>query len=134
MSYKTFNQSCCSPVIFLAKLAELNQALESSDDFYIPQSVADEIKVKSDPVSQTVQVIIDSGDIQVQALNLSTLFNNLNQRLGKGESEAIAPGIKLNAYYVLLDDSGVRREARRLGWNVKGTLAKTYCCLAHLLH
>lgn len=51
------------------------------------------------------------------------LSNSLNQRLGKGESEAIALGIQLKAGYVLLDDSTARREARKLGLNIKGTLA-----------
>lgn len=112
-----------SPLIFLAKLGYLNQFVESSDNFYIPQSVADEIRVKSDPASQTVQALINSGSLQVWASNLTTLVNSLNQRLGKGESEAIALGIELNADYVLLDDSTARREARRLGLNIRGTLA-----------
>ncbi|MCY7277252.1 MAG: hypothetical protein LH702_26860 [Phormidesmis sp. CAN_BIN44] len=43
--------------------------------------------------------------------------------MGKGESEAIALGIELKADYVLLDDSTARREARRLGLTIKGTLA-----------
>jgi len=43
--------------------------------------------------------------------------------LGKGESEAIALAIELNPDYVLLDDSTARREAKRLGLNIKGTLA-----------
>nr|ADO19072.1 hypothetical protein Nfla_3902 [Nostoc flagelliforme str. Sunitezuoqi] len=55
--------------------------------------------------------------------NLITLLNSLNQRLGKGESEAIALGIELNADYILLDDSAARREAKRLGLSIKGTLA-----------
>lgn len=112
-----------SPLIFLAKLSYLNQFLESSDTFYIPQSVADEIRAKSDPASQTVQALISSGHLQVLVSNLTTLVNSLNQRLGKGESEAIALGIELNADYVLLDDSTARREARRLGLKIRGTLA-----------
>jgi predicted nucleic acid-binding protein len=47
----------------------------------------------------------------------------LNQRLGKGESEAITLAIELNADYALLDDSAARREARRLGLTIRGTLA-----------
>ncbi len=47
-----------SPLIFLSKLNYLNLFVESPDDFYIPQSVADEIKAKSDPSSQTVQVFV----------------------------------------------------------------------------
>jgi predicted nucleic acid-binding protein len=112
-----------SPLIFLAKLGYLNQLLESPDDFYIPQSVADEIRAKSDPTSQAVQALIDSGHLQIRASSLTTLANSLNQRLGKGESGAIALGIELDADYVLLDDSTARREAKRLGLNIRGTLA-----------
>ena len=112
-----------SPLIFLSKLNYLNQFIESPDDFYIPQSVADEIKAKSDPSSQTIQALINSGNLQIRASKLITLVNSLNQRLGKGESEAIALAIELNTDYVLLDDSTARREARRLGLNIKGTLA-----------
>lgn len=112
-----------SPLIFLAKLGYLNQFIESPDDFYIPQSVADEIGAKSAPASQNVQAMIDSNNLQVRASNLTILANSLNQRLGKGESEAIALGIELDADYILLDDSTARREAGRLGLTVKGTLA-----------
>ncbi|MFN6513397.1 MAG: hypothetical protein RMY29_002695 [Nostoc sp. CreGUA01] len=50
----------------------MNLFLESSDDFYIPQSVADEIKAKSDPSSQTVQALINAGNLQIRASNLIT--------------------------------------------------------------
>lgn len=112
-----------SPLIFLAKLSYLNQFIEYPDDFYIPQSVAEEISAKSDPASKTIQTLINAGKLQVRTSNLITLLNSLNQRLGKGESEAIALGIELNADYILLDDSAARREAKRLGLSIKGTLA-----------
>ncbi|NEQ19840.1 MAG: hypothetical protein F6K28_10605 [Microcoleus sp. SIO2G3] len=47
----------------------------------------------------------------------------MNERIGKGESEAIALSIKLQTDYTILDDSAARREAMRLGLKVKGTLA-----------
>ena len=112
-----------SPLIFLAKLGYLNQFTESPDNFYTPQAVADEIGAKLDPASQIVQTLINSGNLQVRASNFTSLANSLNKRLGKGESEAIALGIELKADYILLDDSTARREARRLGLTIKGTLA-----------
>lgn len=112
-----------SPLIFLAKLGYLNQFVESPDNFYSPQSVADEIGAKLDPASQIVQTLINSGNLQVRASNFTSLANSLNKRLGKGESEAIALGIELKSDYILLDDSTARREARRLGLTIKGTLA-----------
>ncbi|WP_375474132.1 hypothetical protein [uncultured Nostoc sp.] len=44
-------------------------------------------------------------------------------RLGKGESEAIGLGTELQTDYIILDDFAARKEATRLGLNVKGTLA-----------
>ncbi|MEH2013810.1 hypothetical protein [Nostoc sp.] len=77
-----------SPLIFLAKLSYLNQFIEYPDDFYISQSVAEEISVKLDPASQTIQTLISAGKLQVRTSSLRTLLNSLNQRLGKGKSEA----------------------------------------------
>jgi predicted nucleic acid-binding protein len=51
------------------------------------------------------------------------LANRLNERLGRGESEAISLAIDLQADYIILDDFAARKEAKRLGLNVKGTLA-----------
>jgi predicted nucleic acid-binding protein len=112
-----------SPLIFLSKLGYLNRFVEPPDVFSIPPSVADEIGAKSDPASKIIQALIDVGSLQVQVPNLQALAISLNQRLGKGESEAIALAIELNTDYILLDDSVARREARRLGLNVRGTLS-----------
>jgi len=112
-----------SPLIFLGKLGYLTEFIEYPDNLYIPQSVADEIDAKSDRVNQTIQTLINSGSLQVHSSKLIPLVNSLNQRLGKGESEAIALGIELKAEYVLLDDLTARREARRLGLKIRGTLA-----------
>lgn len=112
-----------SPLIFLARLDFLGKFIESSDDFYLPKSVADEIEAKQDKPSLYIKTLIESRQIEVREVNLVSLANSLNERLGKGESEAIALSIELQADYTILDDSAARREAIRLGLNVKGTLA-----------
>lgn len=112
-----------SPLIFLARLYFLEKFLESSDDFYLPKSVSDEIEAKQDQPSSYIRTLIDSRHIEVKEVSLVSLANSLNERLGKGESEAIALSIELQADYTILDDSAARREAMRLGLNVKGTLA-----------
>jgi len=112
-----------SPLIFLAKLGYLAQFLNYPNSFYVPQSVADEILEKIDPASQIIQAFLSSGAIQVHAVTLNNLAQSLNQRLGRGESDAIALAIQLNSDYVLLDDLAARKEASRLGLTVKGTLA-----------
>ncbi|WP_243147259.1 DUF3368 domain-containing protein [Scytonema sp. UIC 10036] len=85
--------------------------------------MAEEISAKSDKASQSVQGLIDSGKITPKAIKLTFLANSLNARLGLGESEAIALGIELPCDYIILDDNAARKEAVRLGLQVKGTLA-----------
>jgi predicted nucleic acid-binding protein len=70
-----------------------------------------------------VRALIDSDKICVKAIQLTSLANSLTMRLGRGESEAIALGIELQTDYIILDDFAARKEANRLGLNVKGTLA-----------
>jgi predicted nucleic acid-binding protein len=101
-----------SPLIFLAKLGYLRPFLDYPDSFYIP-------------ASQVLQALISSDVLQVRTVALINLAQSLNQRLGQGESDAISLGIELNADYVLLDDLAARKEAIRLGLNIRGTLGVT---------
>ncbi len=112
-----------SPLIFMARLELLGKFIESSGDFYLPKSVVDEIEAKQDQPSSDIKSLIDSRRIEVREVNLTSLAKSLNERLGKGESEVIALSIELQADYTILDDSAARREAMRLGLNVRGTLA-----------
>ena len=112
-----------SPLIFLSRLEFLDIFLYSADDFYLPNFVAEEISAKSDAASQQVKALIDAEKILVKEIQLLSLANRLNMRLGRGESEAIALGTELQTDYIILDDFAARKEATRLGLNVKGTLA-----------
>lgn len=112
-----------SPLIFLSRLEFLDTFLAYPDEFYLPKFVAEEIIVKSDSACQQVKMLIDTNKILVKAIELTSLANSLNMRLGKGESEAIALSIELQTDYIILDAFAGRKEATRLGLNVKGTLA-----------
>ncbi len=112
-----------SPLIFLSRLGFLDCFVDSPDDFYLPKFVAEEISAKFDEPCQHVRALIDSDKICVKAIQLTSLANSLTMRLGRGESEAIALGIELQTDYIILDDFAARKEANRLGLNVKGTLA-----------
>lgn len=112
-----------SPLIFLARLGFLEIFINSANEFYLPMFVSDEISAKQDQASQQVKDLIDTNIIVVTTPKLTSVVNSLNIRLGKGESEAIAQGIELQADYIILDDFAARKEAVRLGLNVKGTLA-----------
>lgn len=112
-----------SPLIFLVKLQFLEFFLETDAEFYIPHSVVEEIQAKDDEIHGLISPFIESGKILVRRTNLLSLFNRLNESLGRGESEAIALATEYQANYILLDDLAARKTATKLGLNVKGTLA-----------
>ncbi|WP_460208130.1 DUF3368 domain-containing protein [Scytonema sp. NUACC21] len=112
-----------SPLIFLTKLDFLEKIVDTLDEFYLPKIVITEIKAKQDEASQRINRLINENQIEVKTVNLISLANSLNARLGKGESEAIALATEIQADYVILDDFTARKEATRLGLKVKGTLA-----------
>lgn len=112
-----------SPLIFLARLDFLDKFIEGTTEFYCPEWVREEINDKSDVASQSINRLIESNQLIIRPTNLVSLANRLNSRLGKGESEAISLGIEIQTDYIILDDFAARKEALRLGLNVKGTLA-----------
>ncbi len=112
-----------SPLIFLARLDFLDKFIDGTAEFYCPEWVREEINDKSDVASQSINRLIDSNRLISRPTNLFSLANRLNNRLGKGESEAISLGIEIQTDYIILDDGAARKEALRLGLNVKGTLA-----------
>jgi len=114
-----------SPLIFLARLGLIENVIEHFENYnlYLPTAVANEVAVKSDQASISIKRLIESQQLEVQNINLISLANSLNERLGKGESDAIVLAIELQTDYIILDDAAARKEAMRLGLNVKGTLA-----------
>jgi len=114
-----------SPLIFLARLGFIENVIEHFENYnlYLPTAVANEVAVKSDQASISIKRVIESQQLEVQNINLISLANSLNERLGKGESDAIVLAIELQTDYIILDDAAARKEAMRLGLNVKGTLA-----------
>ncbi len=111
-----------SPLIFLTRLNLLFPLLDEPSEFHAPLAVRDEIIAKQDPASQVLQSLFCTK-IHLTPIANPALADSLNQRLGRGESEAIALAIALNADYTILDDFAARRTAQRLGINIKGTLA-----------
>ncbi|MDB9423257.1 MAG: DUF3368 domain-containing protein [Microcystis viridis Mv_BB_P_19951000_S69] len=112
-----------SPLLFLSRLGFLEKFLDSHDNFYLPVTVQQEINAKQDQSSETLNKLIDQQKLTMLNIQLISLANSLNERLGKGESDAITLGIELQTDYIILDDFAARKEAIRLGLNVKETLA-----------
>lgn len=112
-----------SPLIFLSQLDFLELFLQYDYQFYVPKIVINEINAKQDEASNYVNVVVANNGLIVKQINLFSLANSINERLGRGEAEAITLATELQSDYVILDDFAARREAMRLGLNVKGTLA-----------
>jgi predicted nucleic acid-binding protein len=112
-----------SPLIFLTRLELLEIFLSQPGEYFTTQAVFDEIQAKEDEVSLSLKTIFANQKIEIKPIQMSVLANSLNQRLGRGESEAMTLALELNANYIILDDFAARREASRLGLQVKGTLA-----------
>ena len=112
-----------SPLIFLSRLDFLSLFLQYDYEFYVPEVVINEINAKQDEASNYVNRAIDNNRLIIRQIKLLSLANSINERLGRGEAEAIALATELQSDYVILDDFAARREAMRLGLNVKGTLA-----------
>jgi predicted nucleic acid-binding protein len=111
-----------SPLIFLTRLELLEIFLSQPGEYFTPQAVFDEIEAKEDEVSLSLKTIFANRKIEIKPIQMSVLANSLMQRLGRGESEAMTLALE-NANYIILDDFAARREASRLGLQVKGTLA-----------
>ncbi|MGB5636421.1 MAG: hypothetical protein WBM86_27085 [Waterburya sp.] len=112
-----------SPLIFLSRLDFLELFLQYDYQFYVPEIVIKEINAKRDEASNYVNVVVANNGLIVKQISLLSLANSINERLGRGEAEAIALATELQSDVVILDDFAARREAMRLGLNVKGTLA-----------
>lgn len=103
----------------------LETFIDSVNNYYVPQSVADEIAVKHDDASNLVKSLIDSNKLEVREIG-EKIFREkalqLNHVLGKGESDAIALGLELQADYLILDDRVARGKAQESHLKLKGTL------------
>jgi predicted nucleic acid-binding protein len=89
----------------------------------VPEVVISEINAKQDEASNYINILVANNSLLVKQISLFSLAKSINARLGIGEAEAIALATELQSDYVILDDFAARREAIRLGLNVKGTLA-----------
>jgi len=112
-----------SPIIFLSKLNFVEKALSLFEICYVPESVIDEILFKTNKNTEIISKLLESRKlVRVRAKN-KKLFNALHKKLGKGEAEVIAFAIENEGVnFVILDDHVARREALKLGLQVKGTL------------
>lgn len=111
-----------SPLIFLSKLNVIDQAVKLFSEVTIPVYVREEISRKEDIASDKVKDLLNSKNVVVVEAKNLRMLEALCGKLGKGESETIVVAMEQFADFVILDDHVARREATRIGLNVKGTL------------
>ena len=101
-----------SPIINLAAVDELRMLHDLYDKIYIPEAVFDEISVigAGQPGSEEVK---EFDWIITQKVSNQTLVKALRIELDRGEAEAIALAIELNADLLLIDEKIGRSVATR---------------------
>ena len=84
-----------SPLIFLSRLDFLELFLQYDYQFYVPEKVIKEINAKQDEASNYVNAVVNNNNLIVKPISLFSLANSINERLGRGEAEAIALATEL---------------------------------------
>lgn len=112
-----------SPILNLAIVDQLELIHQQFGEILIPNAVLEELKVNEErPGSQAIRAAISSEWIKVKKVSNQTLAQLLKQTLDRGESEAIALAIEIQADLTLLDEREARKVAKSLGLNVTGVL------------
>lgn len=110
-----------SPIFYLSTIGKLDLLHQLYDEIVIPITVFQEItNVGNTDVSATVVPTLNW--IKTQSATDQTLVNTLSQELDRGEAEAIALALELNADRLLIDERLGRNAAIGLGLKVTGVL------------
>jgi len=112
-----------SPILNLAIVEQLQLIHQQFGQVQIPPAVLAELKVQDErPGSKEIKAALKSGWIQVQEIGSPLYVRLLQQTLDKGEAEAIALAMALQADWTLLDERDGRKTAKSLGLKVTGVL------------
>lgn len=112
-----------SPILNLAIIGQLELIHQQFGQVQIPSAVLEELRVKEErPGSEAILAAIAAGWIQVQAINSPLPVQLLQQTLDRGEAEAIALAMDLQADWTLLDERDGRKVAKSLGLKVTGVI------------
>jgi predicted nucleic acid-binding protein len=107
----------------LAIINHLSIIQQQFGEIIIPHGVLTELKLHENlPGSQQLREAIAEGWLTIQQVENQIFVQLLRRELDRGEAEAIALAIQLNADWLLLDERDGRRIARTLGLNLTGIL------------
>jgi len=110
------------PLISCARARKLTLIRDVYSRIVIPPSVYREIVIEGagKPGAEEIEAAVSIW-IAVKKPENESLVAKLKQRLGPGESEAIALAIELGGYIFIDEKSGIK-EARKRGIRIKSTL------------
>lgn len=112
-----------SPLLNLSIIGHLDLIRAQADHVLIPSGVHDELYLDSSrPGSALLQKAVGQGWLEVRAVEALSLAQVLMHDLDRGEAEAIALALEVNASLVLLDEREGRRRAHDLGLSITGTI------------
>ena len=112
-----------SPLSNLALIDHLFLLKEIYQTVIIPKAVAEELENAQTDEPRIAAVLLLDWVTVKNAQNVALIAELRNERLlDRGESEAIALALELNAEELLIDERLGRREAARLGISMTGIL------------
>ena len=110
-----------SPLIFLAKLGHLDLLRKGADTVCMPQAVLDEVRARPDEATRAIEQAILSWLSVCQVRNRDAV-EILRGDLDLGEAEVVILAREIRADRVVMDDLDARRFARRVGFELIGTM------------
>ena len=112
-----------SPLLNLAIIDQLDLLRQQFGEILIPKAVLEELRVEEIlPGSDHLREALVAGWLQVREVNNPSLVQLLQRDLDRGESEAIALALLLDADWIILDERDGRRIAKSFGLQVTGIL------------
>jgi len=112
-----------SPILNLAIIGELSLLRDQFEEILIPGAVLEELRVEENlPGSKGVRDAIKAGWIRIETVKQDPLVRAMQRDLDKGEAEAIALAMQVNARLVLMDERDGRKAARSMKLKVVGVL------------
>jgi len=112
-----------SPIMNLAIIGELSLLRDQFGEVLIPGAVLEELRVEEElPGSQSVRNALKDGWIRIEPVKHRPLVRAMQRDLDKGEAEAIALAIEVNANWLLIDERDGRKAARSMKLNLVGVL------------
>lgn len=112
-----------SPIMNLAIIGEFSLLRDQFGEVLIPEAVLEELRVEGNlPGSQSVRDAIKAGWIRIEEMKQDPLVRAMQRDLDKGEAEAIALAMQVNAEWVLMDERDGRKAAKSMKLKVVGVL------------